>query len=744
MSQETFDFLRPLVTGWLGKISAARLRAQDFRTTGEQCMAFFSGSVGFMWEDKFRKRFMGGSISPKFRMSLNKAFEVVALFGPVLYARNPIRCVRPRERTAYDASVVASALGVSPDQWDQLSGAFQQAQQMAQAGQTPPPELQQQAAMFQQLNLEIERMLRLDAMENASLKASCKLMEDYLSYTPYEQPNGGLEQAAEDAITEALIKGRGVLWPKPYTMPGSQTKLTGCFYDSCDHLLSDPDAESFAFGDTKWIAREHYDPWWEVERRFQLPEGSLKGKGSLESSASQADRTQIEHSNLRRKRGETFDLVHWWEIWSLGGVGNRLNGTSTALSKAFDETVGDYAYLCICEGVPYPLNATTEMVREATDEDVRHFFSWPVPYYLDQRWPCAPLEFYHEPRNPYPVAMLKPGLGELTFLNIVISALTNRLWRSSRTILAVLESARATVESKLSGGGDTVVIGLKDTYQDINKVISEFQHKDISFDLWRIIDKMFEIFDKRVGLSDLAYGLNPGGAVSRSATDTQIKEEKLSVRPDHMSKKVDQWMREVARMEKLCAYWSGVEGRDVRPLLGNLGATIWDRLITQADPEMVLREMDATVEPGTAKKRNREREAANLSQIYQPLSQQLIAYAQLTGDSTPLNELNQKFGDAIEQDMSGLEMGPWAPPPPQGPDPAELDAAAKQQEIQQNATAKDQQIRQDQQQHSQEMRQSQEKHRLEMRQRKEDHQQKLRLQKSQARMKRLSPQRKAS
>lgn len=753
LSPSQYDFMRPLVTTWLEKVNQAKSapKAKSFRETAEQCMAFFAGSCGFLWEDKYRKKFMGGRIAPKFRLSLNKAFEIVALFGPILYHRNPVRRVQPHSRIDWEESMVAEAVGIPGEQWVAMQEAMEQAQQIAEAGQPLPPELQQQAMFFQQVQQQVSHLLRIEETEKTSLRAACQLMEKYLSFTPREQPNGGLEQAAEDAITEALIKGRGILWCLPYTMPASQTKLTGNFYGNAEELFTDPDATTINFGECKWIVREHLEPHFEVEKRFGYEYGYLRGKGKLESKEAQALRHGGELANIERQRGKSFDLVRWWEIWSTAGVGTRLSGTSQVMNQAFDEVVGDYAYICVCEGVPHPLNAPTSKMLEASDDEVREMFDWPIPTYLDQRWPCVLLDFYREPGNPYPVAPLKPGLGELTFLNIVISALTNRIWRNSRTILAVLESARVYVDKALKDGDDTVVIGLKEIHQDINHVISEFQQKDISYDVWRIVDRVFEIFDKRVGLSDLLYGMQ-GAGVSRSATDVKVREEKVAIRPDYMSKKVDQWMSETARLEKLVAYWSGVEGRDVRPLLGSLGSRLWDMVIAQADPEVVLREMDATVEAGTARKPNRERDAANINQIYQPLSQQLMGYAQLTGDAEPLNELNRKLGESMEQDMSGLMMGPWAS---QGPDPMEMEMQAKQAELelkqaeieaelqakaaelQMDLTAMQAKLRQDAAEHGQEMRQDEQKHKQEMKFAEEEQKQKVKMLQAQARMKRL-------
>jgi hypothetical protein len=60
-----------------------------------------------------------------------------------------------------------------------------------------------------------------NAQRGPSMTRSARLLEMYLNYTPTEQPGGGLATHASDAITEALVKGRGCLWPRPYFMPGS-------------------------------------------------------------------------------------------------------------------------------------------------------------------------------------------------------------------------------------------------------------------------------------------------------------------------------------------------------------------------------------------------------------------------------------------------------------------------------------------------------------------------------------------
>ncbi len=88
------QFLLPIVSGWRGKLRAAKDSKGWFNDVANQCQQFFSGKTGFMWNEKFRKTYMSGSLAPKFKITIHKAFELVALIGPVLYWRYPHRQVR--------------------------------------------------------------------------------------------------------------------------------------------------------------------------------------------------------------------------------------------------------------------------------------------------------------------------------------------------------------------------------------------------------------------------------------------------------------------------------------------------------------------------------------------------------------------------------------------------------------------------------------------------------------------------
>ncbi len=506
------DLVQPVVQAWLTKINKAIEKKRPFQDVADQCMAFFSESCGFMWEEKYRSRFMSGDINPRFKVTMQKAFELVAVFGPSLYWRNPQRVASPRRGFDFPTESL---------QFD--------------------PQLQQ---MYQQHQQE-------EQQSKAAAWMKSQLMQQYLNYTPGEQPGGGLANAAELAITEALVKGRGTLWTEPYSPAGSDTVLTGSFYDSVDNLLIDPDAETLE--DAWWIARRCVHPAWYVEREYNLKPGTLDGHGFMESSERAGMMASDDLAGYHRKNGETFDQIVYYRIWSKGGAGGRLKGVDDDLKKKF-EGIGDHAYLVVSDAIPYPLNAPPAEMRNAEGSDFRKLFEWPIPYWADDMWPVSCLDFYPKPRSPWPIAPMAPGLGELIFINTMVSHLANRIWSSSRTLLFYMKSAGQEVEAALKRGNDLETIGLDDVHGDIKKVVSFLQHPEVNMDAWRIIEMMTQNFEKRTGLYEDFYAKSGGGPTERTATESRRKQEMAGLRPEWMASKVEDWMGKLARPEKLRAW----------------------------------------------------------------------------------------------------------------------------------------------------------------------------------------------
>lgn len=633
------DAVTPLVKSWLEKVKLAQDHKKPFDDTAAQCMAFFSGSLGFMWQPDFMRQFIGGNLlTPRFKVTVAKAFEVVALFGPTLYWQNPQRVVKPRK-----------AININPTAIQALGN----------------PQMQMMAQMFQQ-----EQMRR--QAENGVVSA---LLESWLNYTPMEQPGGGLATHAAQGITEALVKGRACLWPKPYRFPGSGRTITGAFFDSVDNLLIDPDATSIH--DARWIAQRVVEPIWLCERNFNLPAGSLTGYGSHESAHRQGEGSNWDQwTETNRKVGKTYDLITYYKIYSKGGVGGRLIGPARLgpeLTQALDTVVGDHAYICVAPNVPYPLNAPTERLRTSFDNDVSRMFQWPIAYWLDDKWPVSVLDFYTKPNSAWPIAPMAPGLGELTFINAMMSSLMNKIWNACRVIWAGQKNVNPLVETALMGGGDNIYCKL-DNVEEVQKYLTAIQQPDVNMGVWEMLDRAMMLFDKRVGLSEILYSLNPGGVASRSAEDAANKRAFATIRTDYMANQVNNWMTEVADMEKYCAR-SFIGPQDLQGFYGPTEQMLWQQYIAGQDPELVCREFRATVAANSTRKPDKQRDVQNIEQMMQYFGQTISGWANGTGNPQPINGVMEMWGSAVDQDVSNVLL---QPPPPPSPDPAAQQAAELQ------------------------------------------------------------------
>ena len=719
------DALRQITTGWLSKIELAKKAKGHFDEVGEQCTAFFQASVSFMWEPDFRKKFLGTDVAPNFHVTLNKAFELVSIYGPTLYWQNPQRMLIARKHM----DLFPELFGVDPaqqkqtgQQMQQMQQQMQQAQQAAQQAMAPlqqqmqqaqqqgiPPEqvqqafmqqnpqamqaqqqvqqlqqqmqpLQQQQQQQQQAQQEFESAIQEQKTDEQKRSIRASLMERWLNYTPSEQPGGGLETAAQKAITESLVKGRGCLMPEAYTMPGSKTKLTGCSYISVDDLFLDPDATGLGPNECWWMAVRRTQPVWYVERKFNL-KGKLSSAATYERRSSFGERFSQDLGGNDRAMGKTHDTMTYYEIWSKAGAGHRLAGLKSEYHDAF-EKVGDYARIVVAPSIHYPLNAPPGKVASASSEEINKMLEWEYPFWKDDRWPVVCLDYWHrvpdkDPQtSAWPIAPLEPGLGELITLNVLVSHIVNRTWSSSRDFIAVLQSAHKDVEKWLKKGQDMTVFPVKEIYGDINKVVQWIQQPQMKADMWQVVTMLTELFEKRVGLSELLYGMT--AHQSRSAADAETKRSQMNIRPDHMAKQVEHWMEQCARQEKMVARWA-IESEDVSAILGKKEAELWDKFIVNSPVEETVREVECTVAANSVRKPNKEREASNMAQVMSAVMPEFSKHADTTSDTGPLNKLLDKWGKSIDQDMDDFQIGPRTPPPP-GPEAAQ--AAKAQQDAQ--------------------------------------------------------------
>ncbi len=215
-----FDFLtKPIVQAWLGMLKRSAESKREFNEAARQVNAFYAKPSGHMWKPEYMRAYMGGTEAiqaPKFQMTVNKPFEYVSIFLPMLWWDYPNRKVAKHKHIPIDPAA--------------MSGGDPEREQL------------------------LTEMNQRDAQRESENEIVCKLLEKYLNYSQVVQPGEGLSHHIEMALVDALVKGRGVLAIESYKPPGSQRVLTGAFYRSVDDLFIDPDCVDPTLTTARWVA----------------------------------------------------------------------------------------------------------------------------------------------------------------------------------------------------------------------------------------------------------------------------------------------------------------------------------------------------------------------------------------------------------------------------------------------------------------------------------------------------------
>lgn len=632
-----FDFLtKPIVQAWLGMLKRSAESKREFNELARQVNSLYSKPSSYMWKPEYVNAYMGKDITPpKFQMTVNKPYEYVSIFLPLLWWDYPNRKVSKHKRLQFDAEI--------------LSGGDPARQQM------------------------LEELLQRDAFGDVNNDARCQLTEKYLNYTQVVQPGEGLSHHIEMALVDALVKGRGVLAVEPYRVPGSQTTLTGAFYRSVDDLFIDPDCVDPTLTTADWVAIRHLEHFTKIEDRFGLPKNSLRGKGTLESSNGQWD-SGIGVTSDRGAGQDRKNLIEWYEIWSRCGIGSKLSGIDKPVYAGFDDVAGDFVYLCISPSLPQsPMNLTTaDLVNENyggegipfTDEDLVAKLQWPTPTWMANRFPVALLDFTLKANSAWPIPPMAPAIGYMSCLNILVSCLAQQGYDSRFLAIAYMEGAIPDLKKKLESGETPLLIGIDADLaaKQINEIIQYLKRPEMNNDLPQTIEFISQKIAESTGLLPLLYASNEGG-VDRSAEASKNRNSKATLRPEHMGQKVSKWQTVVAELEKICAYYH-VKSSDVAPLMGEAGAMLWGELIENADPTSVLHGMYCVVETSDMQKPDRDKQVGDLSKLMLWLLPIIGTESAATGDYSAVNGFAEAFGDGMEQDVSKFLVPPRSQPQP--------------------------------------------------------------------------------
>jgi hypothetical protein len=656
------NILQPLVRAWTSKLQKAYAhKEREFQRDADECMQFFNGPHDFMYDSLYS---MDVEMpQPSFRMTLNKVAEVVQLYGPSMYHRNPFRTVSPRTFPDFPTYLL---------------------------GDPNDPTAQQ----------SMQQLTMVDSNRQGKLKAVSDLMQHMLNYTPNELD---LRSHSRQMVDEAIIKGMGVLWTEVYQSPSSRTRMIGSFYDTVDNLLIDPDAESIE--EAKYVARRRIQPTWEVEERFSLPKGSLRG--NMQSLGVQAEIEGNPEYKYFQARGDTNDLFLYFDVYSLMGVGHLLKDCHyDAENRALLDQFGKRIYMAVSEESSWPLNLPQEVFENAPLDEVFMRLQWPIPFWADPTnpWPFSYCAYHKVPGKLWPMSHIKPGLGELKFLNWALSFLADKIKNTSRDFVAVLKSASEELKSTILNGRDLSLLEFENINGSIRDVVQMLQFEPVNPDIWRIIDAMLGILDKRLGTNELMYGQS--ARQMRSAQEAAVKVDQVSIRPDDMAEQTEATMTMVARKEAIALRWI-LTGEDVQPYMGPERARLWDALVRTEDLDAIVTELEYRIEAGSVRKPNRNRDIENANnsvQVWGPFFQN---YSMQTGDFEAINTLLENWAKANDIEPSKMRLNP--PPPP---DPNQA-AMAEQQSQQAQMEAE---LQMKQQEHQLNLQQSQEKHQLSVQQ----------------------------
>ena len=627
------DALSEISKIWISKIRIAEEeKDKKFGKFAREAMQFYTGPYDFLYDNDGSAPtsfVVEGVRSPAFRMSINKVAELVDLFLPALYDRNPQFTVNHK----YLQLPPADLLGLYPPQL--LQQMFQQSQQSGQPFDPLAP-------------------LQKPETELAQLRIAASLSAYYMNQSVKEND---LKRNVRLALTEALIKGRGLLWTELENSPNGMMVYDK--YDSVDNLVIDPDAESLH--DAKWIARRRYQYIRDVEDKFRLPRGLLKGRRESYGKEAISDVADDRTAGIS-DRSKSYDVVETWEVYSKIGIGGNLTGFDDDMAKKL-EPFGKYSYIAVSPDVDFPLNLEKSSIENISEAELGGRVSWPTPFYADMThgWPFIHFDFHDIPRSVWPMSHIRPAMGELKALQWVTSFMVGKIKNISRDFVVVDKTVEDNIKDAIINGPDLTML---EVMSRGNKAVGDFihfvQHPDLNRSLWEVTSMLEQMFERRTGVTDLMQGTSQGKQI-RSATEATMKQQASNTRPDEMADRVESMMEIVGRNHMIAAR-THLTQADIAPIFGERieetgpefqngekpksGGPLtemWMKLLGSQEVSQVVSEFNYEIEPGSARKHNKQQDIARANEGLQvAFGPAMQSYGQW-GDPAQANYLLEKW-----------------------------------------------------------------------------------------------------
>lgn len=647
--------LYPLVQQWLTLLDdAKKQRHERWGKYAAEMYKFYNGPHNFMWKNEYA-RAEGGFLDketqvplPRFLMSIGKVSDAVDLFGPSLLHQYPEVIVEPIKKPEIDPIM----FGLNPDD----------------------PNAQQP---LQQMAMEVEQNQRV-------MKTVAAHKQFYLNWL---QVAAGKKDHARRAITEAIVKGLGFLYTELWQPLGSKVSYPRSRFISADNVIFDPDAKNP--DEIQWIAVEWTRPVNLVERKYQLPEGSLKP--GLQSKSTQS--TEAGMRDARANRKNSYDLITYWEIYSKNGCGQRLksaNKIDPEIRQIVDN-FGDFTLMVVAKGVNFPLNLHDSVLATGDDNIIFNAAQWPIPFWRDDGtsadWPITILKFREDPDDIYGVSLFKPAIGFIRFCNWAMSFLADKVAANAVDYVACDKHAAKELREQIAsqnGPFKILEMDLDTTMgRKMNDVITMLGKPGFDTAIWEMVKECFVEIDKITGLSDLLYGQT--GRAMRSAEEAGRLGDNAMIRPEEMANRTDDWYSQAALKECQAAVWL-LTPEDTTPVLGRFGAEIWERVVRTQDFDSIARDYSYRLAAGSARKPNRAKKLDSLTQLGGVIMPTIQALA-LNGSPDQWNWIVRQIGENLEIDVEEALIKPPPPPdpnaPPPPPSPEEQASQAKLQAEQQ-------------------------------------------------------------
>ena len=514
------------------------------------------------------------------------------------------------------------------------------------------------------------------------------LLEYWLNYLPSEYD---LYREARTAIQEALVKGRGVCWCE--MIEGPYGRIPAHFFDSVDGLLIDADCRQMR--DAGFIMRERVRSVWRVAEDFGIDPDKLRGAYQSHLSQAMAARWQPHYATGESARDK--DVCVYYEVWSRMGIGQNLKGASEevkALGAAL-ETTGPHVWLAIMPGIPYPLNLGDEEAMASMSEDeIRARIEWPIAFYEEAAnpWPCSPLDIYPNPDNPWATSPLESCLPLQIFIDRVYTYIMHRVRAASRNITVVAKELSADIKEAVHSGFDQQIIEYNGSPRSLEELIHVIEFNPLTDEIWNILQAVEKKFERASGMDPLLYGAQPETQI-RSSYESQVREERMTSRPNDYADAVLNWMSMIARKEGQASRMY-VEPATVAPLFGEVWQPppessedvpapppdpakmmaqspltyYWSVLVNTDDPAVAAGEVEYVCESGHGERRNKQKLQKDAEMLGQTLLPVAIQERGQTGDPSMFNALMAIIGEAFDiPKLAQLQLQPLMPEPPTMP-----------------------------------------------------------------------------